>query len=142
MKRKKLNFLIFDCVKVQTMKEILCCLLACSISLSSPTSNPHPLINQNLRGGKTESQCEIPFLNNDDIGSRYKQQQHYYDSNIPQTMLSNNNGGVESILNFAASNRKMGFLFLSFGGLLTVLGMALFFEKNLIRVGNIFVFLG
>ena len=122
------------------MKEILCCLLACSISLSSPTSNPHPLINQNLRGGKTESQ-EFSYVNNDDIGSRYKQQ-HYYDSNIPQTMLSNNNGGVESILNFAASNRKMGFLFLSFGGLLTVLGMALFFEKNLIRVGNIFVFLG
>ena len=40
------------------------------------------------------------------------------------------------------ANRQLGFLLLTFGSVLTLLGIALFFEKNLLRFGNLLFIAG
>jgi len=77
---------------------------------------------------------------------QYQQQQdedYYSPSNQKQyKQQPSSTPGVESLLTLFKNNRKLGVTLLAFGSILTSLGMTLFFEKNLIRLGNIMLLLG
>ena len=62
----------------------------------------------------------------------------------PQPKYQPRKGGLESLMEIGSpeTRRKVGAMLMVGGGALTLIGMTLFFERNLLRLGNICILLG
>jgi len=115
-----------------------------SIALSGAVGSNGGLPGRLLVGEALVSIVARSYTSGADGGSGYYEQGEQYERRPPRYMpQSKGSQGAGATLTSLLQNQKqLGALLLALGLFLSIMGMALFFEGNLLRLGNICIILG